>query len=173
MKALENQARAMGAQIVEYRSHYLPTIKAVAGYSALGTGLPVANNFNVGIEISWPIFNSFLTSHQVAEAELRRKAIDSQIEDLRQRIILQVETAFLNCQASFLRIAPAERTLAASRGGLDLAEKRYAAGLSDIVELEDAERNYTADDAAYANALYRFSVAKAAVDQATARLLSR
>jgi outer membrane protein TolC len=67
----------------------------------------------------------------------------------------------------------AERTLAASRGELDLAEKRYAARLSDIVELEDAQRNYTADDAAYANALYGFSVAKAAVDQATARSLSR
>jgi outer membrane protein len=173
MKALENQARAMGAQILEYRSDYLPTVKAVAGYSALGTGLPVANNFNVGIEISWPIFNSFLTSHQVAEAELRRKAIDAQIEDLRQRIILQVETAFQNWQGSFLRIARAERTLAASRGGLHLAEKRYAAGLSDVVELEDAERDYTADAAAYANALYGFSVAKAAVDQATARSLSR
>jgi outer membrane protein len=173
MEGLQNQARAMGAQIVEYRSDYLPTVKAVAGYSALGTGLPVVNNFNVGIEIGWPIFNSFLTSHQIAETELRRKAIDAQIEDLRQRIILQVETAFLNWQASFSRIARAKRTLAASRGELDLAEKRYAAGLSDIVELEDAQRNYTADDAAYANALYGFSVAKAAMDQATARSLSR
>jgi outer membrane protein len=173
LKALDNQARAMGAQIVEYRSDYLPTVKAVAGYSALGTGLPVANNFNVGIVITWPIFSSFLTSHQVAETKLHRKAIDAQIEDLRQRIILQVETAFQNWQASFLRIGRAERTLAASRGGLHLAEKRYTAGLSDIVELEDAERNYTADAAAYANALYGFSVAKAAVDQATARPLSR
>ena len=133
----------------------------------------MANNFNVGIVITWPIFNSFLTSHQVAETKLHRKAIDAQIEDLRQRIILQVETAFQNWQASFLRIGRAERTLATSRGGLHLAEKRYTAGLSDIVELEDAERNYTADDAAYANALYGFSVAKAAVDQATARSLSR
>jgi outer membrane protein len=173
MKALENQARAMGAQISEYRSDYLPTANAVAGYSALGTGLPVANNFNVGIEITWPIFNSFLTSHQVAEAELRRKAIDAQIEDLRQRIILQVETAFQSWQASFLRIERAERTLAASHAGLQLAEKRYAEGHSDVVELEDAERDYTGDAAAYANALYGFSVAKAAVDQATARSLSR
>ncbi len=52
-----------------------------------------------------------------------------------------------------------------------MAKKRYAAGLADIVELEDAQRSYTADDAAYANALYGFSVAKAAVDQATARSL--
>jgi outer membrane protein TolC len=82
-------------------------------------------------------------------------------------------TAFLNWQASFLWIVRAERTLAASRGRLHLAEKRYAAGLSDIVELEDKERKYTADGAAYANALYGFSVAKAAVDQATARSFTR
>jgi len=63
MKEQENQARAMGARIAEYRSDYLPTANAVAGYSALGTGLPAANNFSVGIEISWPIFNSFLTTH--------------------------------------------------------------------------------------------------------------
>jgi outer membrane protein len=173
MKAQENQARAMGAQIAEYRSDYLPTVNAVAGYSALGTGLPAANNFNVGIEITWPIFNSFLTSHQVAEMELRRKAIEAQVEDLRQRIILQVETAFQNWQASLLRIARAEHALAASRVQLDLAEKRYAAGHTDILNLENAERFYTIDGATYVNALYGFSVAKAAVDQATARSLSR
>jgi outer membrane protein len=173
MSALENQAHAMGAQIGEYRSDYLPTVNAVAGYSALGTGLPVVNNFNVGIEISWPIFNSFLTSHQVAETELRRKAIEAQIENLRQRIILQVGTAFLDWQASLQRIERADRTRAASRTQLELANRRYASNLGDIVDLEFAQRNYTADDAAYVNELYRFSVAKAAVDQATARSLSK
>jgi outer membrane protein len=169
---LKDQARAMGAQIAEYRSDYFPTVDAVGGYSAMGTGLPAANNFNVGIVITWPIFNSFLTSHRVAEADFRQKAIQSQIEDLRQRIVLQVKTAFLDWQASVQRINRAERTLTASRAQLELAEKRYTAGLADIVELEDAQRNYTEDDAAYANALYGFSVAKAAVDQATGRSLS-
>jgi outer membrane protein TolC len=133
----------------------------------------VANNFNVGIVITWPIFNSFLTSHQVAETELRRKAIDAQIENLRQRIILQVGTAFLDWQASLQRIARADRTQAASRTQLELADRRYAANLGDIVDLEDAQRNYTADAAAYVNELYRCSVAKATVDRATARSLSR
>jgi outer membrane protein len=173
MKALEDQARAMGARIQQYRSDYFPTVNGVAGYSAMGTGLPAANNFNVGIVISWPIFNSFLTTHQIAEARFHQRAVQSQIEDLRQRILLQVKTAFLDWQASLQRIKRAEETLAASRAELELAEKRYAAGLADIVELAEAQRNYTADDAAYANALYGYSVAKAAVDQATARSLSR
>jgi outer membrane protein len=172
MKALADQARAMGAQITQFRSDYFPTVNGVAGYSAMGTGLPAANNFDVGIVISWPIFNSFLTSHQIAEAQYRQRAIESQMEDLRQQIILQVKTAFLDWQASLQRINRAEQTLAASRAELELAEKRYAAGLADIVELEDAQRSYTADDAAYSNALYGFSVAKAAVDQATAHSLA-
>jgi outer membrane protein TolC len=172
MKTLMDQARAMGARVEEFRSDYLPTVTAVAGYSALGTGLPAANNFNAGIVITWPIFNSFLTTHQVNETKLRQQAIESRIEGLRQHILLQVKTAYLDWQASLERIRRAEETLAASRAELELTEKRYAAGLADVVELEDAQRNYTSDDAAYTNALYGYSLARAAVDQATGRSLS-
>jgi outer membrane protein len=171
LKALESQARAMGAEIKEYRSDYFPTLSAVTGYSGMGTGLPVVNNFNVGVVVTWPIFNGFLTTHQVAEASFRRRAIEHAIDDLRQRVILEVRTAFLNWQASLKRIDRAEKTLVASRAELELAEKRYEAGLSDIVELEDAQRQYTQDDAEYANSLYNYAVAEAAVDRASARSL--
>lgn len=172
LKALQDQARAMGAQVTEFKSDYLPTVNAVAGYAAMGTGTPAVNNFNVGLVITWPIFNSFLTTDQVAEARYQRHAIEEGIEDLRQRIILQVHTAFLNWQASLQRIERAQKALAASRAELELAEKRYEAGLSNIVELEDAQRHYTYDDAAYADALYEYSVDKAAVQEATGEALS-
>ncbi len=172
LKALQDQAKAMGAKIVEYQSDYYPTASAVGGYSALGTGTPAANNFNVGIVITWPIFNSFLTTDQIAETRFRQHAILRAIEDLRQEINLQVRTAFLNWQASLQRISRAERTLAASHAELELAEKRYEAGLTSIIELEDAQRSYTFDDAAYADALYGFSMTKAAVDRAAGRSLA-
>ena len=172
LTALQDQAKAMGAKIVEYQSDYYPTVNAVSGYSALGTGTPAANNFNAGIVITWPIFNSFLTRDQIAETRFRQHAILRAIEDLRQEVILQVHTALLNWQASLQRISRAEKTLAASRAELELAEKRYEAGLTSIIELEDAQRSYTYDDAAYADALYGFSVAKASVDRATGRSLA-
>lgn len=172
LTALDDQAKAMGARIVQYRSDFFPSVNAVAGYSALGTGTPAANNFNAGIVITWPIFNSFLTTDQIAETRFRQHAILREIEDLRQEVILQVHTAFLNWQASLQRIMRAEKTLAASRAELELSEKRYEAGLASIIELEDAQRNYTFDDAAYADALYAFSVTKAAVDRATGRSLA-
>lgn len=172
LKSLDEQAKALGAEIVEYKSDYYPTVSAQSGYSAMSTGLPATNNFNVGIVITWPLFNSFLTTDQISEAKARERAIQDAIEDLRQQVILQVQTAFLNWQASLQRIEWAQKALAASSAQLELADKRYEAGLTNIIELEDAQRHYTYDDAAYASALYGFSVALAAVDEATGRSLS-
>ena len=49
------------------------------------------NNFDVGLVVTWPIFNGFLTDHEVTEAKLRQDAVRHAIEDLRQRIVLQVQ----------------------------------------------------------------------------------
>ncbi|MGH7906187.1 MAG: TolC family protein, partial [Candidatus Binataceae bacterium] len=172
LRMLQDQARAMGAKIVEYRSDYFPTVDAVGGYAGMSTSLPVENNFDVGVMITWPIFNSFQTTHEINEAKLNRQAVQHGIEDLRQQIILQVKTSFLNWQASVDRIHRAEKTLIASRSELDLADRRYRTGLTNIVELEDAERHYTFDDAEYADSLYLYAVARAAVSEATGQALS-
>jgi outer membrane protein len=173
LNALEDEARAEGAVIKEYRSDFFPTLHAVAGYDALGTGMPAANNFDAGVMITWPIFNGFETERQIAEARFHRDALRHSIEAVRQHVYLEVKSAFLNWRASLDRIHRTELTLAASRARLELADKRYDAGLGNIIELTDAERFYIEDDAAYVDALYDYSVAKATLDRATAESLAR
>jgi outer membrane protein len=167
LKMLEDEARAAGARIAEFRSDYLPTVGATAGYSARGQDFPAANNFDVGVLVTWPIFNGFLTDHDVAEAKLHQEAIGHAVQELRQRVFLEVKSGYLDWQASLQRIHRAEQTVTASRAELDLAEKRYDAGLGTIIELTDAQRRFTEDEAGYINALAGFSIAKAALDRAT------
>jgi outer membrane protein len=167
LRALEAEARAAGAQVKQARSDYFPSVGATAGYSAMGAGLPAANNFNAGIVVTWPIFNGFATEHQVQEAKALQNAIRYSIEDLEQRVWLDVKSAYLELQTSVERIHQAEATLAASSGQLELADKRYNAGLGNIIELTDAERFYIEDDAAYVDALYGYSVAEATLDRVT------
>ena len=167
LKMVEDEARAAGAQIAEFKSDYLPTVGATAGYSARGQDLPASNNFDVGVIVSWPLFNGFRTDHEVAEAKLHQDAIRRAIDDLRQRIFLQVKSGYLDWQASRERIHRAEQTVAAARAELDLAEKRYETGLGNIIELTDAQRRFTEDEAGYINALAEFSIAKAALDRDT------
>ena len=172
LRVLEAEARAAGAQITQARSDYFPSVGATAGYSTIGTGLPAANNFNAGILITWPIFNGFATTHQVQEAKSSQNAIRYAIEDLEQRVWLDVKSAYLELQTAVDRIHQAEATLAASSGQLELADKRYNAGLGNIIELTDAERFYIEDDAAYVDALYGYSVAKATLDRVTGMSLT-
>ena len=172
LSELEQQARAEGAKITQYRSDFFPTVNAVAGFNAVGNGAPpVTNNYDAGIMISWPIFNGFETEHQIAEAKFHREALLHEMRALEQRIYLEVKSAFLNWQASLERIQRTELTVAASRARLELATKRYDAGLGNIIELTDAERFYIEDDAAYIDALYDFSVTKASLDLATGQSL--
>lgn len=162
---LEDDARATGAQIREFKSDYLPTVGATAGYSTRGQGVPAANNFDAGVLVTWPIFNGFLTTDQVTEAKLHQDAVRHSIEDIRQRIFLQVKSAFLDWQASLQRIQRAEKTIAASRSELDLAQERYDTGLGNIIELTDAQRRFTEDEAGYVDALAAFNIARAAVQR--------
>jgi outer membrane protein len=167
LKMLEDEARAVGAEVTEYRGEALPSIGAVAGYSVRGQDTTPGNNFYGGVLVTWPIFTGFLTDHEVADAKLRQDAVVHGIEDLRQQIVLQVRSAFLDWQASVERIHQAERTLAASRVELDLAEKRYQTGLGSIIELTDAQRRFTEDKAQQVQALAGFSVARAALQHNT------
>jgi outer membrane protein TolC len=167
LKVLEDEARAAGAQITQARGEGLPSVGAIAGYDARGQDATPGNNFHAGIVIAWPIFTGFLTDHEAMEAKLRQDALAHSIEDLRQQIVLQVRSAFLDWQASVERIHQADRTLEASRVELDLAEKRYEKGLGSIIELTDAQRRFTEDRAAQVQALAGFSVARATLDRDT------
>lgn len=164
---LLDEARAVGAQIQQYRSDYLPTIGATAAYSARGQDDTPGNNYDIGLIVSWPLFNGFLTDHEVTEAKLRRQAIEHGIQDLRQRVVLQVKRSFLDWQASVDRVRQAEQTVDASRVELELASKRYDNGLGSIIELTDAQQRFTEDDAQRVKALAGFSIAKAALDRDT------
>jgi outer membrane protein len=167
LKALFDEARAAGAQIQQAKSDYFPTANAQAGYIAMSTGLPAANNYYAGLVVTWPLFNGFRTEQQVAEAREHERAAEYAIADLRQRVIEEVHTTFLNWQASIAVIRKAEQTLNASREELHLADERYRQGLSSVVELDDAQRRFTEDSAAYVTALYDYSAARAAVERAT------
>lgn len=164
----EDEARATGAEVTVRRSDYFPSLAAVAGVSARGQGATPGTNLHAGLVVTWPVFNGFLTDHEVTEAKLRQDAIRHDIEDLRQRIALQVTRSYLGWQGSVERIHQADASLAASQVELDLAQKRYDAGLGSIIELTDAQRRFTEDRAQQVEALAAFSIAKAALDRDTA-----
>jgi outer membrane protein len=164
---LLDEARAAGAQVAQVRSDYWPRFGAVAGFNTRGQDGDPASNYYAGLVVSWPIFDGFATDHEVAEGKLHQDAIGHSIDDLRQRIVVQVKRAWLDRQAAVDRVARSEKAVDATRLQLDLADRRYANGLGSIIELTDAERQETEAEADLIRARVEQSLARAALDRAT------
>jgi outer membrane protein len=143
----------------------LPTISAlgVVGGTPLGSSQYFTSNWYgaVGGNISIPIFNGFRFTAQASQAALQAQAASEETRALREQVVRDVQTAWLNANTALQRVTVTAELLKQANTALDLAKTRYDLGLSSIVELSQAELQQTeaAIGNANARAQYNFAIA--------------
>ncbi len=168
LKALIAKREAAQEAIGLARTGYYPVLNGSATYSRSGQDrdLPLDHGWSAGVVLTVPLFNGFLTSHQVAEAKSNLYALKANEESLRQQVLLDIQSAFLNLRQANDSIAAAELAVQQAQENLDLANGRYAAGVGSPIEVTDAFAAYTNAQASYTNALYSYKIAQASIEQA-------
>ncbi|MBS1815670.1 MAG: TolC family protein [Acidobacteria bacterium] len=109
-----------------------------------------------GVNLSIPIFNGFLFSARANEANYRAQAAGKQVDLLREAIARDVKTTVLQAQTNFERISVTQQLAEQANSAFDLAQTRYKLGLSNIVELSQAQLAQTEAQIAYARARYSY-----------------
>jgi outer membrane protein len=146
----------------------LPTISALGtvGAAPVRPGQYFRSSWDGGIaaNVNVPIFNGFLFSAQAKEASLRANAVSEQTRQLRNQIVRDVHTAWLEANNAFLRIGVTAELLNQANQSLGLAQTRYRLGLSSIVELSQAQLQQTEADISHTNAEYQYRLALAALN---------
>jgi outer membrane protein len=129
------------------------------------------NPFSLNLTISLPIFTGFTRELQVSQAnnqahdaELNRRA-----EELRLRT--QVSSAYDNLESAYRVVQAEERNRELSQTRLDLEQRRYALGASDLLLLLDAETSLSLAEQSYLNAVYDFHYNLIALEAAVGRPL--
>jgi outer membrane protein len=115
----------------------------------------------VGLSLVWPLFQGGLTAGQVKEAEGNLGVADAQLEQERLQVRLDVEQARLALRTYKVAIVTADEALTNARYQLKLAEKRYAAGVGNIIELGDAQVAVTSASTQRVQADYNLATARA------------
>jgi outer membrane protein len=159
---LEKQRAAQEATVKAARGGYGPALSATAGASEAGLALDALGpNLNVGLLLSWPIFQGGLTIGQVRQAEAGLTTVDAQrsLEELQVR--LDVNSAQLAVRAAKATIGAADDAMSSAREQLRLAEQRYATGVGSIIELNDAQVTYTSAAGQVVQARYSLATARA------------
>lgn len=160
--ALERQVDSFELTARAARGAYAPSLIGTAGASETGTALgSLGPAWNVGVSLTWPLFQGGLTRGQVREAEANAAASRAQLEAARLQIHLEVEQAQLGITSAKAARTAAEEAMTNARERLRLAEGRYTNGVGSVIELGDAQVAVATAGAQVVGAQFRLSSARA------------
>ncbi len=169
LQSIIAKRQAAESNISVARSGYYPVLSGNASYTKAGVDQhpsELEDGWQAGVTLTLPLFNGFLTNHQVAEAKSNLYVLRANEETVRQQVLLDVRQAFLNLQAAEASIGTAELAARQARENLDLANGRYAAGVGSPVEVSDAFATYVTSQANYTSSLANYKIAQANIQRA-------
>jgi outer membrane protein len=159
---LWKQEDAQHATIRSAKGGYGPSIAASGGASEAGLSLDALSpNVNVGVSLTWELFQGGLTAATVRQAEANLTSIKAQQDLAQLQVQLGVNSAQLAVRAAKATIGAANDALTSAAEQLRLAEQRYATGVGNIIELDDAQVTYTGAAAQVVTAKYNLASARA------------
>ena len=123
-----------------------------------------------GVNINIPVFNGGLFAARHSEALLRAQAADKDVQTLSVQIARDVRTSWFNANNAFRRLAVTSQLVDQSRKAVHLAQARYDAGLSSIVELNQAQTSEISAEIDAASAKYDYLSRRTELDFAIGAL---
>jgi outer membrane protein len=125
-----------------------------------GGWLPEVPNWDVGVLLSWPLFDRTVLSRRDA-SQAREQAASAELQSARQRLIAVVQQVILNLHTAREALPALQSAAKAAADNQAQAEARFNAGLGTSVELADAEALLT--DAQIQLAAGSFELSRASV----------
>ncbi|MGE5401451.1 MAG: efflux RND transporter permease subunit [Ignavibacteriales bacterium] len=127
------------------------------------------SSFVVGLNLSIPIFSGFRTDARIQQAEIEKKKLETQLDNLRNMISTEVKVNLSNISEALKRISSQSQTVKAAERSYELTRSRWLKGLSRQNDLFDSELALTQAKTNYLQAVYDYLVAGAELDKALGR----
>ncbi len=138
----------------------LPLISATAGYNwrTNAVEVPFQNSWNIGLNLSIPIFQGFALDAGIDQARANLKTAQASNDELIQSVTLDVQQQFSSLEEAKERIAATRLLVEQSEETLKLAEGRYSQGVGSAVEVTDARVTVYNARTSYIQSLYDYQV---------------
>jgi outer membrane protein TolC len=145
-------------------AEYFPTIDVEANYGAIGiTPGNSHGTFQVTGTLNIPLFQGGKTHADVLQAEATLRQNRQQLENLRGQIEYEVRTALLDLAAAGEQVEVARSSVDLADQTLVQARDRFSAGVTDNLEVVQAQEALAAANESYISSLYAHNLAKVAL----------
>jgi len=140
--------------------HY-PSVDIDANYGAIGVNPGQSNGtWQVDGGLNIPIFAGNRVHADVLQADAQLRQARSQLGDLRGRIDYEVRTALLDLNAAADQVAVARTSVELAEQTLTQAQDRFSAGVTDNLEVVQAQESVASAHESYIESLYAHNLAK-------------
>jgi outer membrane protein len=157
------------AAIKVARAGYFPVFTSNAAYGWQALDQPFSTQpsaWYVGAAMTFPLFEGLSTAYSVNQTKAQLRATLANYQVLQQNVTKEVEQAYLDVKSGWELIRASKKALEAARENLRLAWGRYQAGVSTIIEVTDAQVQFSQADLKFVKALYDYRVFEAKLDKA-------
>ncbi|HZF68416.1 MAG TPA: TolC family protein [Gemmatirosa sp.] len=127
--------------------------------------------YNLGVQLSLPIFNGFQREQQVQLAEVARRDADYALRAQDLQVRADVTSAVLSLRNDRATVDIQRQNVQAARDALQLAEERYRLGIAAFIDVAQARSDYERAQNDLINAVFQFHRDFAALEQAVGRPL--
>jgi outer membrane protein TolC len=166
-KSLTEQVRSAELQKKGASAERYPTLSAVVDYGTIGTNF-ASNHGTVdaAAELRLPIFQGGKVhgDNLVADSVLARAR--QRLEDLRASIDQQVRDAFLDLEDTAQEVSVEQNAVRLATQALEQSRDRFSSGVTDNIEVVQAQESLADANDAYIASLYRYNNAKISLARA-------
>ena len=165
LKVYDASLNAMKEALKYTKREYLPEISATAGYGYRDQYN--TNSFNVGVNLSTSV-NIKGQKHRIDNAKLQVQLAEAEIDQAKQDIYFEVQNLYISMIQLEKQIPLLAVKVKQTLENFELADGRYAVGLGDYIQLQDAKVNYNNAQVSYVQTVYNYNVARANLEKAIA-----
>ncbi|MBA4312550.1 MAG: hypothetical protein C0417_07960 [Chlorobiaceae bacterium] len=166
LSAKENY-NAATASVTAAWGQYLPSISASARYSLSNEKYENLNDnrsMSWGINLSWDIFDRFLTNQAVQTAIVSTKNSETAVKQQERNISVEVQKALMNLESAQKQVEVSQKGLKSATEDRKIAEERYNLGAGTLLDLLTANAGFVNASANNINATYFYITAKKNLD---------
>ena len=166
-QSYQARVRAAEESVKAARGQRYPTGVISADYGDVGTSLANSHGtFSAVGSVKFNIFDAGRISADVIQAKAALKQRQDELADLRAQIDYQVRTAFLDIRTASDQVAVAQSNLELANETLVQARDRFSAGVSDNIEVVQAQESVATSNDSLIAALYSHNLAKVGLARA-------
>jgi membrane fusion protein, multidrug efflux system len=145
-----------------------PAVTVKGTYSDIGPTFGQSRGaFAFGAGVSIPIFTGGRIQAEILQAEATLRQRRAEAESLRGQVDFDVRTAFLDLQAAREQVEVARQNLTLATETLTRSQDRFAAGVTDSVEVVQAEQSVASANEQHIASLFNHNVTRFALARAT------